>query len=98
MAELGGCRLGPAPTRSGKRDPRREADARGDFWGDFPVWREALWPAVERALGRLDLVDGTRLRITAEATQLPGDAPVLAGQLFSAWVELSRLASHRQVQ
>lgn len=30
---------------------RGEANARGDFFGDFDTWHESLWPAVGEALG-----------------------------------------------
>lgn len=31
--------------------PRGEADARGDFFGDFERWYAGLWPAVDAAVG-----------------------------------------------
>ncbi|WP_068426999.1 bifunctional cytochrome P450/NADPH--P450 reductase [Piscicoccus intestinalis] len=165
---------------------RGEANARGDFFGDFEEWHERLWPAIgsalgvaaspdvdatpqlsvdiigpgreqllrasdlelgqvvvnreladlskpgarskrhleialptgqtyrtgdylavlplnpvtviDRALARFDLAYDTRLQISGAATQLPVDAPVLAGELFGSYVELSRPAGRRQVE
>lgn len=50
-------------------------------------------PAAHERLPRLG-----RLQISGAATQLPVDAPVLAGELFGSYVELSRPAGRRQVE
>lgn len=54
---------------------RGEADARGDFFGDFDRWYEGFWPAVGKALGQelksvsgssdleIDFVEGTESHV-----------------------------------
>lgn len=58
-------------------------------------------PVIDRALARFDLAYDTRLQLSGDATNLPGlptDSPVLAGELFGSWLELSRPAGRRHVQ
>lgn len=55
-------------------------------------------PVIDRALARFDLAYDTRLQLSGAATSLPVDAPVLAGELFGSYVELSRPAGRRQIE
>ncbi len=67
----------------------------GDYLVVLPLNPVAV---IERALARFDLAYDTRLKISGDTTQLPVERPVLAGELFGAWVELSRPAGRRQVE
>lgn len=70
----------------------------GDYLEVLPL---NPWALVDRALNSFDLGYDTCLLIAADAdhaTQLPVGVPVEAGEVFSAYVELSRPAGRRQVE
>jgi cytochrome P450 / NADPH-cytochrome P450 reductase len=67
----------------------------GDYLAVMPLNPASV---VDRALVRFGLGHDTRLQISGDATHLPVDGPVTAGELFAGFVELTRPAGRRQVE
>ena len=75
--------------------PAGQSYRTGDYLAVLPLNPSAV---VDRALARFDLAHDTRLTLRGASTFLPVGEPVLAGELLSSWVELSRPAGRRQIE
>lgn len=72
---------------------RGEANARGDFFGDFESWHETLWPAISDAYG----VELPAADAAASSLQVEILGPGREGLLRQAELELGTVVANREL-